>query len=118
MADTRVITAHVPAEMAEQVDKYAEQMDRSRGWIVKQALADWLSWEEEKNRLTRQAIEDGGLRSRHDLPELPGLPTLTAMPMFVEELPDLLLRLPLRSHPRSNRLALLLRPRHQPCLLA
>jgi predicted transcriptional regulator len=58
MADTRVITAHVPAEMAEQVDKYAEQMDRSRGWIVKQALADWLSWEEEKNRLTLEAIED------------------------------------------------------------
>jgi predicted transcriptional regulator len=44
--------------MAEQVDKYAEQMDRSRGWIVKQALADWLSWEEEKNRLTLEAIED------------------------------------------------------------
>jgi predicted transcriptional regulator len=58
MADTRVITAHVPVELAEQVDKFAAQMDRSRGWIVKQALADWLSWEEEKNRLTRAAIED------------------------------------------------------------
>lgn len=58
MADTRVITAHVPVEMAEQVDKYAEQMDRSRGWIVKQALANWLAWEEEKNQLTREAIEE------------------------------------------------------------
>ena len=58
MADTRVITAHVPVEIAEQVDKYAAQLDRSRGWIVKQALADWLSWEEEKNRLTLEAIED------------------------------------------------------------
>lgn len=58
MADTRVITAHVPVEMAEQVDKYAAELDRSRGWIVKQALANWLSWEEEKHRLTLEAIED------------------------------------------------------------
>ena len=57
MADTRVITAHVPVEMAEQVDKYAAELDRSRGWIVKQALMRWLSRQEEQNRL--EAIEDG-----------------------------------------------------------
>lgn len=55
--DTRVLTAHVPAELAEQVDKYARSMERSRGWIVKQALADWIAWEEEKHRRTLEGLE-------------------------------------------------------------
>ena len=58
MADTRVITAHVPVELAERVDRIATRLDRSRGWIVKQALANWVSWEEEKDRLTLEAIEE------------------------------------------------------------
>jgi predicted transcriptional regulator len=58
MADTRVITAHVPIDLAERVDKYAAEMDRSRGWIVKQALANWVSREEEKHRLTVEGLAD------------------------------------------------------------
>jgi predicted transcriptional regulator len=56
--ETRVLTAHVPAELAEQVDRYAKSMDRSRGWIVKQALADWIAWEEEKLRMTLDALHE------------------------------------------------------------
>jgi predicted transcriptional regulator len=56
--ETKVLTAHVPLDLAEQVDAYAARLERSRGWIVKQALADWIAWEEEKNRLTLEAIED------------------------------------------------------------
>ena len=56
--ETRVLTAHVPVELAEQVDKHAKSLERSRGWIVKQALADWLWWEEEKDRRTREALTD------------------------------------------------------------
>lgn len=55
---TKVITAHVPLDLAEQVDAYAARMDRSRGWIVKQALADWVRWEEEKHRMTLEAIQE------------------------------------------------------------
>lgn len=55
---TRVLTAHIPEELAEKVDRYAESMERSRAWIVKQALSDWVDWEEEKNRLTREALEE------------------------------------------------------------
>lgn len=33
-------------------------MERSRGWILKQALAAWIAQEEEKDRLTREALED------------------------------------------------------------
>ena len=36
--ETRVLTAHVPIELANKVDELAERLERSRGWIVKQAL--------------------------------------------------------------------------------
>jgi predicted transcriptional regulator len=55
---TKVITAHVPVELADKVDQIAARLDRSRGWIVKQALADWLGQEEERRRLTLEALAD------------------------------------------------------------
>ncbi len=54
---TRVLTAHIPEELAQKVDRYAESMERSRAWIVKRALTAWVDWEEEKDRLTMEAIE-------------------------------------------------------------
>lgn len=54
---TRVLTAHIPEELADKVDRYAKSMERSRAWIVKRALTDWVDWEEQKNRLTMEAIE-------------------------------------------------------------
>jgi predicted transcriptional regulator len=56
--ETRVITAHVPKPMADRVDEIAARLERSRGWIVKQALAAWIDQEEERNRLTREALAD------------------------------------------------------------
>ena len=56
--DTRVLTAHVPKEIADKVDKMAEKLERSRGWIVKQALADWIAKEEEHHRLTLEGLAD------------------------------------------------------------
>ena len=55
---TRVLTAHIPEELAEKVDSYAESMERSRAWIVKQALANWIHREEEKTRLSLEALEE------------------------------------------------------------
>ncbi|WP_031433633.1 CopG family ribbon-helix-helix protein [Methylomarinum vadi] len=54
----KVLTAHVPLPLAEKVDQMAERLERSRGWIVKQALSAWLSQEEERERLTREAFAD------------------------------------------------------------
>jgi predicted transcriptional regulator len=56
--ETRVMTSHVPVELAAQVDKYAVQMERSRSWIVKQALGDWVAWEQEKERRTLDGLAD------------------------------------------------------------
>lgn len=55
---TRVLTAHIPEELAEKVDQYAKSMERSRAWIVKQALTNWVDWEEEKTRLSLEALEE------------------------------------------------------------
>lgn len=57
-AETRVVTAHVPLQLAEKVDQIAARLDRSKGWIVKQALAAWIDQEEERSRLTREALAD------------------------------------------------------------
>jgi predicted transcriptional regulator len=56
--ETKVLTAHIPVELAEKVDAFANRLERSRGWIIKQALADWVSQEEERDRLTREAMAD------------------------------------------------------------
>lgn len=56
--DTRVMTAHVPLPLAAKVDELASRLDRSRGWVVKQALAAWIDREEQRNALTREALAD------------------------------------------------------------
>ena len=56
--ETKVLTAHVPLPLAEKVDQLAARLERSRGWIVKQALSAWVSQEEERRRLTLEALDD------------------------------------------------------------
>ncbi len=55
---TKVLTAHVPLPLAKKVDKLAQRLERSRGWIVKQALGAWIEQEEERHRLTLEALAD------------------------------------------------------------
>jgi predicted transcriptional regulator len=57
-ATTKVLTAHVPLPMAEKIDLIAERLERSRGWIMKQALSTWIEQEEEHDRLTREAMDN------------------------------------------------------------
>jgi predicted transcriptional regulator len=56
--DTKGVTAHVPLPLADRIDELAVRLERSRGWIVKQALATWVEREDEKRRLTLEALED------------------------------------------------------------
>ena len=57
-AETKVLTAHVPIGLAEKVDAVALRLDRSRGWVMKQALAAWIDQEEERHKLTLEALDD------------------------------------------------------------
>jgi len=36
----------------------AALLERSRGWIMKQALSAWIDQEEERSRMTRAALDD------------------------------------------------------------
>jgi predicted transcriptional regulator len=56
--ETKVLTAHVPLSLSRKVDELADRLERSRGWIVKQALAAWIDQEEERHRLTQEALAD------------------------------------------------------------
>ncbi|WP_429885956.1 CopG family ribbon-helix-helix protein [Geoalkalibacter halelectricus] len=61
---TKVFTAHLPIPLAEKIDQMAARLDRSRGWIMKQALSAWVEQEEERSRLTREAlaeVDDGSV---------------------------------------------------------
>ena len=55
---TKVLTAHVPLSLADKVDQLAARMERSRAWIIKQALSAWVEQEEERRRLTLEALAD------------------------------------------------------------
>lgn len=53
---TRVLTAHVPLELAAKVDAAAAQHDRSRAWIIKQALTAWLDPEERPGQIPLEGL--------------------------------------------------------------
>ena len=56
--DTRVVTSHLPADLAEKLDGLAARLDRPKGWIVKEAIASYVALEEERHRMTLEALED------------------------------------------------------------
>lgn len=56
--ETRLLTAHLPIPLADKVDQLADHLERSRDWIVKQALSAWIAQEEERNRLMHEALSD------------------------------------------------------------
>ncbi|MDZ7923228.1 MAG: ribbon-helix-helix domain-containing protein [Marinagarivorans sp.] len=55
---TKVLTAHIPLPMADKIDQMAARLERSRGWIMKQALSAWIAQEEHRDRLTQEALAD------------------------------------------------------------
>jgi len=66
--NTKVLTAHVPLPLVEQVDRLAHQLERSRGWVVKQALTAWVAEAEHHHQLTLEALSD--VDSHHLVPHL------------------------------------------------
>ena len=59
MADKgRVITANLPAELVIRLDEITRRIDRSKSWIVRQALTEWLAEEERRHELTLSALKD------------------------------------------------------------
>ncbi len=66
--DARVVTANLPAELVSRLDVIAERIDRTKSWIVRQALTEWLAEEELRYELTLDALKsvDEGRTFTHE----------------------------------------------------
>ena len=56
--DGRVITAKLPESLASELDDVADRIDRSRSWIVREAVSQWLAEEQRRYDLTLEALAD------------------------------------------------------------
>jgi len=55
---TRVVTAHLPSDLAKKLDGLADRLDRPKGWIVKEAITAFVALEEKRYALTLEALAD------------------------------------------------------------
>ena len=55
---TRVVTAHLPRELAQKLDGLADELDRPRGWLVKEAVEAYIGLAEERRRETAEALAE------------------------------------------------------------
>jgi predicted transcriptional regulator len=55
---TRVVTAHIPDQLARKLDSLAERLERPRGWLVKEAIEGYLALDEERHRQTLAALAE------------------------------------------------------------
>lgn len=53
----RVVTAKLPEDLVSEMDEVAERIDRSKSWIVRQAVAEWLAEERRRYELTLEAMK-------------------------------------------------------------
>jgi len=54
--DGRVVTAKLPDDLVSKMDEVADRIDRSKSWIVREAVADWLAEEQRRYEMTVEAI--------------------------------------------------------------
>ena len=53
----RVVTAKLPDELVSLMDQVADRIDRSKSWIVREAVSEWLAEEQRRYVLTLEAIK-------------------------------------------------------------
>jgi predicted transcriptional regulator len=66
--DGRVVTAKLPNDLVSLMDKIASRIDRSKSWIVRQAVSEWLAEEQRRYELTMEALDtvDSGRTIPHE----------------------------------------------------
>jgi predicted transcriptional regulator len=55
--DGRVVTARLPDDIVARMDEVAGRIDRSKSWIVRQAVSEWLADEQRRYDLTLKALK-------------------------------------------------------------
>ena len=54
----RVVTAKLPDDLVSRMDDIAGRIDRSKSWIVREAVSQWLAEEQRRYELTLEALKD------------------------------------------------------------
>lgn len=54
----RVVTAKLPGDLVSRLDEVADRIDRSKSWIVRQAVTEWLAEEQRRYESTLEALDD------------------------------------------------------------
>ena len=64
----RVVTANLPGKLVDELDRISREMDRSKSWIIRKALGDWLAEQHRRYQLTLDALAnvDEGRVYTHD----------------------------------------------------
>jgi predicted transcriptional regulator len=68
--DGRVVTAKLPEDLVSEMDEVAGRIDRSKSWIVRQAVAEWLAEERQRYEMTLEAmksVDEGISFSQEDI---------------------------------------------------
>jgi len=54
----RVVTAKLPDELVSHLDEVADRLDRSKSWIIREAVSEWLAEERRRYELTLEALRE------------------------------------------------------------
>jgi predicted transcriptional regulator len=68
--DGRVVTAKLPDDLVVRLDEVADRVDRSKSWIVRQAVTEWLAEEHRRYEITLEelrSVDERRLVTRADL---------------------------------------------------
>jgi predicted transcriptional regulator len=55
--DGRVVTANLPDDLVSRMDEIAARIDRTKSWIVRDAVSEWLAEEQRRYELTLEALK-------------------------------------------------------------
>ena len=55
--EARVVTAKLPDDLVSRLDEVASRIDRSKSWIVREAISEWLAEEQRRYSLTCEALK-------------------------------------------------------------
>ena len=63
-----VVTARMPADLVAQFDEVAKRTERTKNWIIREAVAQWLTEDQRRHELTVEALEGvaAGRTSSHE----------------------------------------------------
>ena len=56
--DGRVVTAKLPDDLVSQMDEVSERIERTKSWIVREAVCQWLMEEQRRHEMTIEALKD------------------------------------------------------------